>query len=42
MYFLNRNVLKQPVRILKNLTKLRPLSEGYRKEFFGLPAGKTE
>jgi hypothetical protein len=42
MYFLNRNVLKQPVRILKNLTKLRPLSAGYRKEFFGVSAGKTE
>ena len=42
MYFLNRNVLRQPVRILKNLTKLRPLSAGYRKEFFGLSARKTE
>jgi hypothetical protein len=35
MDFLNRNVSKQPVRILENSMKPRPLSTGYRKEFFG-------
>jgi hypothetical protein len=35
MHFLNRNALKHPLGTIRNLTRLRPLSQSHRREFFG-------
>jgi len=36
MYFLNRNALKRPFNTVRNIAKLRLLSNDHKREFFGL------
>jgi hypothetical protein len=34
-YFLNRSMLRHPLQLLRNVSRVRPLSEALRREFFG-------
>lgn len=37
-YFFSRQALKRPRRLLRNLVKIRPLTDAVRREFFGMAA----
>jgi len=41
-YFLSREALKRPRRLLRNLAKLRLVDETARREFFGRPAMRSQ